>query len=680
MKILLSWLRDFIPLDDKQTPDNLAKILTLAGLEVDAVENVGEDTVFEISLTPNLGHCSSVLGVARELAAGGDAQVTLPQISFEEDASEPIESNILVEIGNQESCPRYACRSIKGVSVATSPEWLKQRLECSGIRPVNNIVDVTNYVMLELGHPLHAFDYDTIEGRKIVIRQAASGEKFTTLDGKERLLEESDLMICDAKKAVAIAGVMGGADSEVKDSTTNILIEAAYFAPKSVRRTSKRLGLMTDASKRFERGIDPNIINYALDRAAMLIKQVAGGKVCKGVQDVSSREFARKRINCRVSRINRLLGTKLSPGEIESIFIKLEFISSHDGQDTFVVDVPTYRNDLMEEIDLVEEVARIYGYDNIDKGLGRYNASSLPHAPIYLFEKEIRSRLVAEGLQEFLTCDLIGPTLLDTLQATEMPQKVWVKVLNPVSVEQSILRTSLMPGLLQVLKHNWDRNTHDIAGFEVGRIHFKDGEQYREQSMASIILSGKVRPHHWDRKPAEVDFYDLKGILENLFNELRIPNVTFKENLLQVFHPGRQASIYSGDLEIGSFGEVHPAVQRRLDVPQRIYFAEINLHDLYKVKSSDAMMSPLPVFPGSERDLTLTVKEEVPVDELLKKFKERASGLLESITLLDIYRSDKLGPDIKNVTFRFFYRDWKKTISQEAVDDEHARITVINHI
>lgn len=640
------------------------------------------DTVFEISLTPNLGHCASMLGVARELAAASDAAIKPPAIHLAEDAALTVADAISVQVKSSAECPRYACRVVKDVKIGPSPDWLKQRLELSGVRSINNVVDVTNYVMLEMGHPLHAFDYDKLAGKRVIVRNAQAAEKFVTLDGKERLLEERDLLICDAEKPVALAGVMGGLASEVSDGTINILLEAAYFAPAAVRRTSKRLGLMTDASKRFERGCDPNNLMSALDRAAMLIVQTAGGRVCKEAVDVAEKVFTKKRIGCRLSRINRLLGTRLSLGEVETIFQKLDFTVTSDGRDIFSVDVPTYRNDVQEEIDLVEEAARIYGFDNIDKGSNRCHVSTLPHAPIFVFEREMRSRLVAEGLQEFLTCDLIGPTLLDIVQANEMPQKQWVRVLNPTSIEQSVLRTSLLPGLLQVVKFNWDHQNHDVAGFEIGRIHFKDGDQYREQSMAAIVLSGKSRQQHWDSKPEDADFFDLKGMVENLLNELKVADLAFKPSHFNALHPGRQAAVFAGALEIGALGEVHPAVLRRLDIPQRILFAEINLHDLYQVKSADNRMRAIPIYPGSERDWTITLNETMPIAAVFDAIHAIPSQVLEGISLLDIYRSAKLGAGIKNATFRFLYRDWEKTISQERVDAEHARIieSVLNLI
>lgn len=631
------------------------------------------DIVLEISLTPNLGHCQSVIGVARELSAATGQLVSYPHTQVQE-SSESIAKDVSIDIQNASSCPRYACRLIKGVTVAPSPEWLKLRLEASGLRSVNNIVDVTNFVLLELGHPLHAFDFNKLDGKSVIVRNAYDGEQFTTLDGKERVLDNNDLLICDHSKPVALAGIMGGLNSEVSSTTKDILIEAAYFSPGAVRKTSKRLGMFTDASKRFERGTDPNALIRALDRAAQLMQQVGGGVISQGVIDVAAKEFPPKTIKCRLTRINGLLGTHLSVSEVESIFTRLELHSHWDGQNVFSVRIPTYRNDLNEEIDLVEEVARIYGYDNITMAKTRYTSTLLPHAPIFLFERQVRSKLVSEGLQEFLTCDLIGPSLLEIVQGNSKTDDYVAKVLNPTSVEQSILRTSLLPGLLQVVKYNWDNQNHHIAGFEIGRIHFKEGDQYKEQSIAGIILSGKQRPDHWGAKPSESDFFDLKGIVENVFKELKVKEATFQIGESDFFHPGRQASIVVGGMKVGMLGEVHPAIVRRLDVPQRLLFAEINLHDLYQLREEKQGIQPLPLYPGSERDWTITLSEAQPIAKVFEAIKGAQSQLLETVSLLDIYQSDKLGKGLKNATFRFLYRDQEKTVSQEVVDAEHGNI------
>lgn len=628
------------------------------------------DVVFEISLTPNLGHCNSVLGIARELSAATHLPIHKPETELKE-----IEMAVTPEVKVEDfkNCPRYACRYIQGVKIGPSPAWLRKRLELSGLRSVNNVVDVTNYVMLELGHPLHAFDFDEIEAG-IIVRSAKEGEQFLALDGKERALKPEDLVIADSKKALAIAGVMGGENSEVKNSTSRILLEAAYFSPVSIRRASKRLGLQTDSSKRFERGTDPNQLKKALNRAAMLIQQLAGGEVSSYVVDVKEIEFLEKTITCRLDRVNALLGTHLGLSEVESIFKSLQMESKWNGKDAFLVDVPTYRTDIQAEIDLIEEVARIYGFDNIPHSAPKYHASALPHSPIYLFENSIRKKLTAEGLQELLTCDLIGPSDLAVTDGVGNTEESTVRVVNPTSVEQSILRTSLLPGLLQVAKYNYDHQNHDLSGFEIGRVHFKDGDKYHEESVAAIIMTGKNRPHFWDDKPREVDFYDLKGILENLLDNLGIKNYEFKENNLPTFHTGRQAAIFVNALEIGSIGEIHPAIQRRLDMPQRILFAELSLHDIYPLKASEQLMREVSKYPGSERDWTVSLKEETPIEQVLQRLKGVPSRLLEDVSLIDIYRSEKLGKDIKNATFHFVYRDRDKTISQEVVDAEHARI------
>lgn len=632
-----------------------------------------QDLIFEVSLTPNLGHCASMLGIARELSAALEKPICVPSISINEFDPE-LAKHMAVTVEDKIRCPRYACRLVKGVKVTSSPDWMQKKLLACGIRPINTIVDITNYVLLEFGQPLHAFDFDKLEGQMIVVRTAKEGESIVTLDGRERILNESDLLICDQKRPVAIAGVMGGQNSEVDENTRDVLIESAHFAPRSIRRTSKHLGLQTDASKRFERHVDPNGVLCALDRAAQLMQEIACGEICTGSLDIQDVSFPPRSVNCRLTRLNAFLGTQIGMNEVENILKRLDFSVYWDGKNTFELVIPTYRADIKEEVDLIEEVARIYGYDNIVCGAPQYHASTLPHAPIFLFENKARERLLAEGLQEFLTCDLIGPSLINIAKESSMPEAATVRVLNPTSVEQSVLRTSLLPGLLQVVKYNASHQNTDIAGFEIGRIHFKEKEDYKEQSMVGILLTGKSRPHHWKQKPEEFDFFDLKGVVENFLDLMGVKGPLFKNNSFSSLHPGRQASIYVGPLEIGSFGEVHPLIVQRLDVPQRIFFAEINLHDLYKVQAKTEKVHDLTVFPSSSRDWTVSLQSGIAIDVLLKQLREIASPLLEEVKLVDIYENDALGKGIRNATFHFVYRDKEKTIAQEAVDAEHGRL------
>lgn len=638
----------------------------------DVSELYGEK-ILDVGLTPNLGHCGSMLGIVRELSAVSHLPIKLPQIQLQE-TGDPIDTLAKVIVENKDNCPRYTCRVIQDVTIAPSPLWLQKKLIACGLRPINNVVDITNYVLLEMGHPLHAFDLDQLHDHTIIVRDAAQEEKIKTLDDKERTLFVGDILICDAKKPIAIAGVMGGSNSEVSNNTTNILLESAFFKPGTIRKTSKRLGLQTDASKKFERGTDPNGLLGALDRASALIVELAGGRIAKGIIDIKEKEFPERVIQCRVSRTNQFLGTLLSVSEVESIFQSLGFNTNWDGTDSFAVKVPTYRNDIHAEIDLIEEVARIYGYDNIGIHNPKYLSSNLPNTPIFEFERTVRSHLLSEGLQEFLNCDLIGPSIIEKVKEGLMPDEASVKVLNPVSVEQSVLRTSLMPGLLSLAKYNWDHQNQDINGFEVGRIHFRKGEHFKEQAMVGIILSGRNRPHHWDVKPREVDFYDLKGVVENLLIELRVPGYTFSSQMLGGFHGGRQTSVFVNGLELGSLGEVHPEILRRLDMPQRILYAELNLHDLMQIRQRDLKMQDIPIYPASERDWTISLQPKQPVKCVVDTLSSFSSPCLEQFSIIDLYCGDKGINDYKNVTFRFIYRDKEKTISQEKVDSEHARM------
>lgn len=691
MKFSLRWLKEFIPVE--LSPNQLAAILTSAGLEVDAIESAPDisvdcsqacdtrslkDHVFEISLTPNLGHCASMMGIARELSAANLGKVRIPKINLVENA-EATASLIQVNVEELHLCPRYSCRVARDVVIGPSPEWMQERLKSAGIRPINNIVDITNYVVLESGQPLHAFDYDKLQGNVIVVRRAESGETLTTLDGQVRQLNEDDLLICDkatttSSRPIALAGVMGGLDTEVNDATCNVLIESANFLPSSIRRTSRRLGLQTDASKRFERSVDPGGVLWALDRAAMLMQELAKGKISSKLIDIKVSDFPSRRVDCRLSRVNQLLGTILGVSELEDIFGRLEFIHHWDGKDLFELQIPTYRADITAEIDIVEEVARIYGYDNIPNVLPKYHGSELPHAPMFLFERKVRGRMLAKNLQEFLTCDLIGPTLLNIVKISSMPPEASIRVMNPTSIEQSILRTSLLPGLLQLIKYNHDHQSSNLRGFEIGRIHFKANNQYKEQSMLGIVMAGDADLAHWSNKSAKLDFYDLKGLIEFFLADMGINDPLFKISELNTFHPGRQQTIFVGDLKIGAFGELHPAIVKRLDIPERILFAEICLHDLYQMQTPEEKVKDLPLFPSSERDWTITVSNDRPLVEILDVIQSMPSDLLEEVTLIDIYESDKLGKGKRNATFHFVYRDKEKTIAQAAVDDEHRRI------
>jgi phenylalanyl-tRNA synthetase beta chain len=630
------------------------------------------DIIFDIALTPNLGHCASVLGVVRELAAATGLPFKEPDCQVEEKKGE----SVAVDVKDFSLCPRYSCQVVKNVKMGPSPQWMQQRLLHAGHRPINVVVDITNYVLVEMGQPLHAFDLETLDGG-IVVRHAQPKEALKTLDEKMRELTADDLIIADHKKPIALAGVMGGEETEVSEKTQHVLLESACFDPQAVRQMGKRHQLISDAQKRFEKGTDPNGTLAAINRAAKLIQELGCGEVFEAV-DVAKGSFEELQIPCRLSRIEKIIGHHFGMNEVEVIFQRLKFPCKWDGKDTFTVSVPTYRRDISQEIDLIEEVVRIYGYDKIKSRRVNFTPSTMPTVPLFSFERKIRKLLLREGLQEFLTCDLVGPTLLSAFEGALMKEERSCRVLNPTSVEQSILRTSLLPGLLQVVKRNFGRQSFSLSGFEVGRIHFREGDGYKEQLMAGIIMTGQATPHHFESKGREVDFFDLKGALENVFKALHLPAVSFEKQELKAFHNGRQAIVSTDGLEIGAMGEVHPSILRKMGIDRRVLFAEVNLHDLFQKQNQEEMMEEIPVYPGSERDWTVTVGKDVSVAKILEAITKKPSSLLENVTLQGIYCSDKLGDNKQNLTFRFLYRSRKKTVQQEAVEKEHARL--IRHV
>ncbi len=670
MKVSLNWLKEYLDLD--QSPEEIANALTLAGLETEGLEVVDGDVIFEIGLTPNLGHCMSVVGIARELSAILQVPLKRKKVVLKEDHEK---AAVQVKIEDREQCVRYACRELLNVSVGPSPDWLVKKLESVGLRSVNNVVDIGNLVMLECGQPLHMFDRDQLQGGKIVVRAGCGDGKMLTLDEVDREIPDGALLICDAKRTLAFAGVMGEASSAVSEKTKNVLIEAAVFTPKAVRKTSKLLNLRTDSSLRFERGIDPLAVCSALDMAAALLHEVAGGSVCKGITEVIASEYAPHIIEMNPDRANRLLGVDLSIHEMCELLGRLEIEILKDSPEEIKVAVPSYRNDLRNEIDLIEEVGRMFGFNNIPRSLPLHTSSTITHAPIFLLEEEVRTKLVAEGLQECLTCDLISPKLAEITVEKALDKEMHIHVLHPASIDQSVLRPSLLPGLLEVIKFNLDRQNASIAAFEVGHIHFKDGDRFFGEPAAGIILTGKRAPYHFEDKPEEVDFFDVKGHVENLFAAMGMEKGTFEPSHLQNFHPGRQAMAKMGDVVVGAFGEIHPKHLREMGISQRVFYAEINLHDLMDLKKDVVQVEEFSSFPGSERDWTITLANKTPIGTVLDEIRELHSPLLEKVFLLDLYKSDKIGKDRKNATFRFQYRDLTKTIAYEDVEKEHAKLT-----
>jgi phenylalanyl-tRNA synthetase beta chain len=631
------------------------------------------DPVLELSLTPNLGHCLSALGIARELAAGLQKEIKQKTFPLVENQKNPIEKKIQIQIDDFHLTPRYMGRLIENVNIGPSPFWLQKELYSCGLKPINNVVDVTNYILIKTGHPMHAFDFDLIEGSILRISTSKSKEKWTGLDGVDREISPETLVISDAKKIVAAAGIMGGKNSAVSDKTKNIFLECAFFDPITIRKGAKKLSLRTDSAIRFEKGIDPNGLEKALDEAAYLIALLSGGEVAMGKIDLKKDAFAPKTISLRPARANQLLGTKLSRAEMENIFKRLECKIIKSSEEAITLEIPTYRFDIAEEIDLIEEIARLYGYNNIEKAKAVSTPSQIPNDSVYLFEKLLRNKMIGLGLQEFLTSDLISPKMAEyCIEFISGKGIELLKAIHAKTEEYSILRPSLLPGLLQVAKTNIDLKNLNFSAFEIGRIHFLQNNNCVEVPILSLLLTGKASPAHWSHKGNDVDFYTIKGMIENIIETLRIPNITYKKGDHISFHPGRQAEIRYNDLVIGAFGEIHPDLLAKADIKQRLYFAELDIEHLLKYHLPNAKFKPIPNLPSSERDWTVSLPSKATIESLFEQIQKHRPEILEKFELIDLYIPENTSR--KNATFRFTYRDLLKTVSAEEVEEMHTKM------
>lgn len=628
-----------------------------------------EDVVLEADLTPNRPDCMSMVGIAREVAAICQASLRKPTISLAE-GSKPIDQLVAVQVDDPEACPRYAARIIRGVSIGPSPLWLSRRLEAAGVRSLNNVVDVTNYVLMELGQPLHAFDYDLLAGSEIRVRRAQEGEEFVTLDEKEHLLSPEILLICDAEKPVALAGIMGGLESEVSSTTHNILLESAYFNPATIRRGSKRLNISTESSQRFERGVDPNGVTAALDRAAQLISELAGGEVIKGAVDLYPKPIEPQRIVLRVQKANRLLGTKLSSGQMAAFLGNLGFETT--GGDSMEVQVPTFRPDVTREIDLVEEIARLYGYDRIEAHVHGGGALKVP----LVWEEEamgkIKSALCGLGLYEVVTNSLTTPDLLPAIRYRKPPRRI----INPLSEDLSILRPSLIPGLLQVLCRNLHRTTKDIRVFELGKIfHSPTSEDFSAErwSLCGAIV-GRRWPASWDQQDVQIDFYDLKGLLESFLDKLSIDNFKFLPYDGGVFRSGSSAILMVEETRCGFLGQLVEDVKLAFDLKGEIFLFDLDVFSLIKAMSRDQRYVGLPKFPAAERDLAIVVPEEVLAGEVEDAIRQRGGELVVVARLFDVYRGKQIAAGKKGLAYSLRYQSPKKTLTDSEVDGIQQRI------
>ena len=637
-----------------------------------------DDYILELDLTPNRSDCLSVLNVAREIGTLLGKEVHLPQLTYQEDQDD-VNDLVKAEISAPELCHRYAGKMIRGVKIQPSPFWLQHRLQCAGMRPINNIVDVTNYVMMEYGQPLHAFDYHELAEHRIQVRTANADEKIVTLDGQERQLNEEMLLICDGARAVAVAGVMGGENTEVTEQTTDVFIEAAYFNPVSVRRTSTKLGLRSEASIRFEKGINMETVLNAAERAAQLMQLTGGGVVVGGAVDNYPTKHETVTIELPLKKVNALLGTEISDAKIKEILQSLNFRIIKESGDSITVEVPGYRPDCSIPEDLVEEVARIYGYDAIPQTLPFGASSRGVLTAAQKMRDAIVNKLAGLGLCEVMNYSFINKNHDEKLNYPEGDvRRQSIPIMNPLSEEQGHMRTSMVPGLLKTILFNHNRRNDDIAVFELGKIFLLEEELTperlaHEKWMLGIAMKGKS-VQTWRQSGVDYDFYYLKGVIEELMAELKIADVEYKackDN--SIYHPGRAAYIDVQGQEAGVFGELHPTIADNYGIDDRVYIAEIDVDILIAAGTGAIVVKPLPKFPAATRDMAVVVSETVAAADLEKTIWEVGSELLSDVRIFDVYQGGQIVSGSKSIAFALTFQA-DRTLTVEEVNVVYDKI------
>lgn len=674
MRVLLSWLREYVDLPFGV--DELAERLQMLGLGHESVQRVGDDAVMDLEIPANRGDLMSHLGVAREVAAATRSTIRFPAGAVPAPPIAASES-VRVDVQAPELCPRFTAVLIADVRVGPSPEWVARRLEACGVRSINNVVDVTNYVMLEMGQPMHVFDYDRLRGGRLVVRRAHPGERLTTLDGVDRELDPQTLVVADAERASGVAGIIGGGESEINSVTRRVLLEAASWNPPMIRRTSRRLGVRTESSSRFERGIDTGGVLTASARAVRLILETAGGRVLEGTLDVYPAPEVARVVELRWSSVAGLVGLDVSMEEGIVILRSLGF-SVQGSERTLRVTVPSFRRDVEREEDLVEEVARHYGYEKIPETMPLEITAQGTRVLALEAEDAARNALVRAGLIEALTISLTNPSALDSLGLPgDHPWRQAVRIVNPLVEDHTHLRTTLLPGLLNVAKVNASRSVTDVQVFEIGRTFHPAPEGVTERRGLAILMMGRVHRGGWNTPPetAAVTYYHLKGAIEALLEELHIAGPAFVAGSSPWLHPGRAAHLTLGTKVIGTLGELHPGVAAGYDLPGAVYVADLDLDALLKATVLRPQYVPLPRFPSVRRDIATIVPQGVPAAQVAETIQDAGGGLLESAELFDVYTGAPVPAGHRNLAYALSFRSPERTLSAEEVDAVLTRIT-----
>lgn len=672
MKISYNWLGELVTLT--LNAKELAERLTVTGLAVEGIERLRDDHILDFDLTSNRPDALSHLGIAREAALLCGTYLS-PRAIVINEVDERAESTATVEILDPDLCARYAARIVRGVKVAPSPKWLVDRLESIGQRSVNNIADITNYVMFEMGQPTHAFDLNLLHGHRIIVRRPRSGEQITTLDGFTRELSAEMLVIADADRPVAVAGVMGGADTEINEQTRDVLIESAYFNPASIRHTARALGMDTEASYRFARGADFEAQVRAADRVAQMVAEIAGGQVLKGVIDIYPTRINRDPVSVRESRIERLTGLKVTIEQAAEILRKLEFeVELNANEKNLGAVAPSFRVDISREEDLVEEVARHVGYDLVDTtlpawtGAGRYLSGDKQR-------RNVRRALTAMGFDEAYSFSFVNG---ERDKLFRQDDRAVATLSNPIDVNQSEMRASLITGLLDAVQHNFNQGTRDVKLFEIGRVFEAAASDERpvERELLGIAMAGSVFPDDW-RGAKQLEFYDLKGAVEVVMSTLNMSGFTIDRARVEYLHPGQSAVLARDGEQIARFGRLHPRVASLYKFRQPVFVGELEFEKLLALPADRVRHSALARFPAVSRDVSALVPDTVMWGDIEKATCDLGISEIVSVRVFDMYKSKEMPEGFHSLAFRVIYRGEGRTLTDEEVAGMHERVRAL---
>lgn len=657
-------------------PEQREGILILAEdtpIGADIKEVLGlDDVVYDFDLTANRGDCFNMIGLAREVAAVTGVNLKMPSMEVKEAAAGDANEMAKVEIKATDLCSRFAVRVLKNIKIKESPIWMQRRLRACGVRPISNVVDVTNYVMLELGQPMHAYDYDKVADRKLIVRRAENEEKLVTLDEQERTLNDSMIVIADAMHAVGLGGVMGGLETEVTGRTVNVLLEAATFDGVSIRRTSRALGLRSEASSRFERGVDTVLTWNALNRAANLLENMDACETVPGIVDAYPVPYVPAVVKVRPEAINSRIGIDITKEEMVATLEKLQFGVQDEGAE-LVITPPTWRPDVTCDADISEEISRIHGLDNIESHLPCLDVTKGGQHIIEDVQDMIKDYMVAVGMNEVINYSFIHPSAFDKIGlAPEDARRKVIEIMNPITDDFKVMRTTLVPGMLANVAYNVARQNTKVATFEVGRVYFADELPLSgfptEKPMLCMALCGKRNELNWNEGREDVDFYDVKGIVEGLLNDLQMQDWKFVIGAAPYLHPGKSCMIEYSGVTIGCFGEAHPAVQNAYGLPQAAYLFELEIEPLVAAVTHVPQYTHLPKFPGTSRDIAVVVPTDIAMSELVEVIKANAGELLQTAKVFDVYTGKQVAEGCKSMAFNLTFQASDRTLTDDEID------------